>query len=78
MCILEVFEVSELSPLLDDLPSLRLEEIAVRLGVSFATVQRMYGAGDLHAVRISAKALRVKPSELARLLSQREHEPRMR
>ena len=61
-------EVTELGPL-DDAPSIRIEAVAAQLNVSFATVQRMFAAGKLKAERIGPRSLRVRPSELARLLS---------
>ena len=64
--------MSELSPLLDDLPSLRLESIAVSLNCSLATVLRLIADEKLQAVRIGSRALRVRPSELARFLSNSE------
>jgi len=69
LAVQEDKQVSELSSL-DDAPSIRLESIAVKLNVSLSTIIRMAAADRLHVERIGPRALRVRPSEVRRLLAE--------
>ena len=62
--------VKKQSTALDDLPSIRTEEIAFMVGVSVKTIVRWGKAGRLHIERVGPRALRVRPSELARFLAE--------
>ncbi|BDD83623.1 hypothetical protein TPB0596_33860 [Tsukamurella pulmonis] len=46
-----------------------MEQVAEALGVSESTVRRLIAEGDLKAVRVGKRLLRIPASELDRLLA---------
>ena len=54
---------------------LRLSTVAERLDCSARTVRRLIYSGDLAAVRVNARTLRVAESELDRFLAERATTP---
>jgi excisionase family DNA binding protein len=50
-------------------------EIATQLGVSTKTVHRLVDAGQLRALRVGPRLLRVRPEDFAEFVSERESGP---
>jgi excisionase family DNA binding protein len=47
---------------------LRIEEVAAALGMSFQAVRSAIAAGDLAAVKVGARGVRVREEEVAKLI----------
>jgi excisionase family DNA binding protein len=56
-------------------PLLTKQSVADRLGVNYHTVHRAIKNGRLKAIRVSAHAIRIRESELARYLAENEIKP---
>ena len=50
---------------------LRLEEVAVKLGLSYMQVRSMIEAGQIKAMRIGNRSVRVQETEVDRYISSR-------
>jgi excisionase family DNA binding protein len=50
---------------------LRIEEVAVALGRSFQAVRNAIAAGDLGAVRVGERGVRVREEDVAKYLERR-------
>lgn len=55
--------------------ALTIREVAVRVGVSEATVRRLIARGDIRSFRVGTRLVRVLEVEVERYLDRRDHHP---